>query len=253
MKKSDNPVVPLRQILAFAEQHYRDLRTNAGISLIEHSKQVARQAETIAHKLYQDVRADYLPDDTKDSISSIIQGALLHDVLNVSACAFENIAEISTVQVAAMVADISRDFRMVETKRDMEFRGRVSGSPVGAQIIVLSDIICTAKDLLVLVTENGTAAVPKAKKILTQLDGDLLALRAAERFYMLRLFSHAARNLLSDVSRAIKECRQKAKLDKLVAQSTTGIRAKAAEAEIAKPAAVKKKREVRYARKRSVE
>ncbi len=253
MKKSDSPVVPLRQILAFAEQQYRDLRTSAGTKLVDHSKQVARQAETIAQKLYQDVRADYLPDDTKESIAAIIQGALLHDVLNVSSCAFENIAEISTVQVAAMVADISRDFRMVETKRDMEFRGRVSGSPVGAQIIVLADIICTAKDLLVLVSANGTGAIPKAKKILTQLDGDLLALRAAERFYVLRLFSHAARNLLGDVSRTIKECRQKAKLDKIVAQHTTGIRAKVAEVEQPKPAPVKKKKEVRYARKRSVE
>jgi hypothetical protein len=251
MKKSDTPNVPLRHILLFAAQQYRDLRTSAGTSLVEHSKQVARQAETIAHKLYQDVRADYLPDDTKDSILSIIQGALLHDVLNVSACAFENIAEISTVQVAAMVADISRDFRMVETKRDMEFRGRVSSSPVGAQIIVLADIICTAKDLLTLVGADGTAAIPKAKKILTQLDGDLLALRAAERFYVLRLFSHAARNLLGDVSRTIKECRQKAKLDKLVAQHTTGIRAKQVETET--PAPTKKKKEVRYARKRSVE
>lgn len=251
MKKSDTPAVSLRQILAFAEQHYRDLRTNTGKNLAEHSKQVARQAETIAQKLYQDVRVDYLPDDTKNSINAIIQGAILHDVLNVSACAFENIAEISTVQVAAMVADISRDFRMVETKRDMEFRGRVSGSPVSAQIIVLADIICTAKDLLALVNKDGTAAVSKVKKILTQLDGDLLALRAADRFYVLRLFLHAARNLLGDVSRTIKECRQKAKLDKLVAQNTTGIRERAAEQQ--KVQLSQKKKEVRYARKRSVE
>lgn len=249
MKKQEES--PLQPILIFATKQYRDLRTSVGTDLVEHSKQVARQAETIAQKLYQDVRADYMPDETKDSISAIIQGALLHDVLNVSACAFENIAEISTVQVAAMVADISRDFRMVETKRDMEFRGRVSGSPVGAQIIVLADIICTAKDLLALLNTTGTTAIPKAKKVLTQLDGDLLALRATERFYVLRLFSHAARNLLGDVSRTIKECRQKAKLDKIVAQNTTGIRAKAAEAE--KAQAPKKKREVRYARKRSVE
>lgn len=249
MKKQDDTV--LGAVTLFAAQHYRDLCTNVGINLFEHSQQVARQAETIAQKLYQDVRADYMPDDTKDSIAVIIQGAVLHDVLNVSACAFENIAEISTVQVAALVADISRDFRMVETKRDMEFRGRVSGSPVGAQIIVLADIICTAKDLLNLLTANGNAAVPKAKKLLTQLDGDLLALRAAERFYVLRLFSHAARNLLGDVSRTIKECRHKAKLDKLVAQNTTGIRAVAASTEPAKSS--KKKKDVRYARKRSVE
>lgn len=243
---------PLQHILDFAAGYYRDLKTNIGVELLVHSKQVAQQAETIAHKLYQDVRADYLPDDSKESIAAIIHGALLHDVLNVSACAFENIAEISTVQVAAMVADISRDFRMVETKRDMEFRGRVSGSPVGAQIIVLADIICTARDLLSLVNAKGTAAIPKAKKLLTQLDGDLLALRATERFYVLRLFSHAARNMLADVSRTIKECRHKAKLDKIVAQNTTGIRERAADAE-KEAAPTKKKKEVRYARKRSVE
>jgi hypothetical protein len=243
---------PLQHILTFAAQHYRDLHTAVGVELIAHSKQVAQQAETIAHKLYQDVRADYFPDDSKESISAIIQGALLHDVLNVSACAFENIAEISTVQVAAMVADISRDFRMVETKRDMEFRGRVSGSPVGSQIIVLADIICTARDLMTLVNTKGTAAIPKAKKLLTQLDGDLLALRATERFYVMRLFSHAARNLLADVSRTIKECRHRAKLDKIVAQNTTGIRERAAAAE-KEATSTKKKKEVRYARKRSVE
>lgn len=245
------PQEPFQHILEFAARYYRDLQTNIGVELFAHSKQVAQQAETIAHKLYQDVRADYLPDDSKESISAIIHGALLHDVLNVSACAFENIAEISTVQVAAMVADISRDFRMVETKRDMEFRGRVSGSPVGAQIIVLADIICTARDLLNLVNTKGTAAIPKAKKLLTQLDGDLLALRATERFYVLRLFSHAARNMLADVSRTIKECRHKAKLDKIVAQNTTGIREKAAAEK--ESASNKKKKEVRYARKRSVE
>jgi hypothetical protein len=242
----------LRQILLFAEQHYRDLKTNVGVGLFVHSQQVARQAELIAHKLYSDVRQDHFSEDTKDSIAAIVASALLHDVLNISACAFENIAEISTVQVAAMVADISRDFRMVETKRDMEFRGRVSGSPVGAQIVVLADIICTAKDLMTLVNDVGLQAAPKAKKVLAQLDGDLLALRATDRFYVLRLFSHAARNLLGDVSCAIKERRQRARIDKVVAQNTTSIRAKKEKAQ-AEPRTPKKKKEHRYARKRSVE
>lgn len=250
MKKPNE--LPLRQILLFAKQHYRDLKTNVGVDLFQHSQQVARQAELIAYKLYQDVRADHLPDDTKESIAAIVASALLHDVLNVSACAFEHVAEISTVQVAAMVADISRDFRMVETKRDMEFRGRVSGSPVGAQIVVLADIICTANDLLALVNNAGLPVSSKAKKVLAQLDGDLLVLRASERFYMLRMFSHAARNLLGDVSRAIKARRHTARLDKMVAQNTTEIRAKAA-AKKEEAVPVKNKKERRYARKRSIE
>ena len=241
---------PIQKTLVFAKQHYGSRQTIFGASLVDHCVAVAYMAETIAQKLYQDVRADFMPDDTKESISAIIQSALLHDVLNVSACAFENIAEVTTVQIAAMVADISRDFRLVETKRDMEFRGRLSQSPVGAQIVVVADIVCTAKSALNALKATGIEAVPKTKKVLTQLDGDLLAIHAASRFYVLRLYVHAARNLLSDVSQTIKNCRQKAKLDKCVAQNTKALRERrAAEEKVA--AAETKKRKVRYAKKRS--
>lgn len=243
---------PMRHTLLFAKQHYGDKHTNTGGSLSAHCVIVARQAETIAQKLYQDVRADFMPDDTKDSISAIVQSALLHDVLNISACAFENIAEVATVQIAAMVADISRDFRLVETKRDMEFRGRLSQSPVGAQIVVVADIICTARDILTRLEQQGLAFVPKAKKILTQLDGDLLAVHAASRFYILRMYVHAARNLLVDVSQTIKACKNKAKLDKIVAQNTKALRERIAASKNAAEPETKKKK-VRYARKRRTE
>ena len=251
MKKMDGSSI--QNTLDFAAAHYGARSTNVGTNLLEHCKRVANQAETIAQKLYQDVRADFMPDDTKESIAAIIQGALLHDVINVSACAFEHIAEVSTVQVAAMVADISRDFRLVETKRDLEFRGRLSQSPIGAQIIVVADIICTAKDILKALDKSGIHVVANAKKLLTQLDGDLLAVQAANRYYVLRLYVHAARNMLRDISQNIKACKNKAKLDKFVAQLTTGIRAKAAAAEKEKTPAVTKKKEGRYARKRSIE
>jgi len=249
---NDMHIATMQQTLAFAKQHYSDKQTNTGASLLAHCTTVAQQAETIAQKLYQDVRADFMPDDTKDSIGAIIQSALLHDVLNVSACAFENIAEIATVQVAAMVADISRDFRLVETKRDMEFRGRLSQSPVGAQIVVVADVICTARDMLVLLQKQGLPFVPKAKKILTQLDGDLLAVHAASRFYVLRMYVHAARNLLVDVSQTIKACKSKAKLDKIVAQNTKALRERTAAKKKAAESPPKKKG-VRYARKRRTE
>lgn len=246
---SDMDDAAVQRTLAFAKQHYGDKQTYTGASLSAHCVLVARQAETIAQKLYQDVRADFMPDDTKDSISAIVQSAILHDVLNVSACAFENIAETATVQIAAMVADISRDFRLVETKRDMEFRGRLSQSPVGAQIVVVADIICTARDILTVLQQQGLSFVPKAKKILAQLDGDLLAIHAASRFYVLRLYVHAARNLLGDVSQTIKACKNKAKMEKLVAQNTKTIREQAAAKKKSVETPVKKK-EVRCARKR---
>lgn len=212
----------------FAKQKYAQHQTFLGENLYVHCVAVARQAEVIAQKLYQDVRNDYMPDSTKDSVTAIIQSALLHDVLNVSSCAFEHVAEIATVQVAATVADISRDFRLVETKRDLEFRGRLSQSSVAAQIVVVADVICTARDLLQLLQKNGLPAIAKSKKILAQLDGDLLALHAANRYYVFRMYVHAARNILSDVSKAIKACKQKAKLEKLAAQTAKRVQTKIA-------------------------
>lgn len=251
MKK---PETPLSKTIAFAKSHYGDKTTVFSVPLFDHCAAVARQAETIAQKLYQDVRVDFNQDSTKESVLTIIQVALLHDVLNTSACAFENIAETTTVQVAAMVADISRDFRLVETKRDMEFRGRLSQSPVAAQVVVTADIICTAGDTLRFLQAQGIAAVPKAKKILAQLDGDLLAIHAASRYYILRLFVHAARNLISDVSQKIKDCRQKAKMDKFLAQNTKKFRERIAQQQSKTKPAKKpkaKKKEVRYAKKRT--
>jgi (p)ppGpp synthase/HD superfamily hydrolase len=242
----------IEKTMAFAKQHYEAKKTFTGGLLFDHCVVVSKQAETIAARLYQDVRADFMPDNTKESIAAIVQAALLHDVLNVSACAFEQIAETTTVQIAAMVADISRDFRLVETKRDMEFRGRLSQSPVGSQIIVAADVICTARDLLSSLAAHGIEVVPRAKKILTQLDGDLLALHAANRYYMLRLYVHAARNMLADVSQKIKDCKHQAKIDKMLAQTTKRLR-ESAEAEKKSKTKATKKKEVRYARKRTAE
>jgi hypothetical protein len=241
--KKDAAGESLAKTTTFARQHYGQKLSGAGVLLFPHCVKVARQAEQIAHKLYQDVRADYFPENTKDSIAAIVQVALLHEVLNVSACSFESIAEVATVQIAAMVADISRDFRLVETKRDMEFRGRLSQSPVGAQIVVAANVLCTGQVLLQQIQKEGLPAANRAKKLLTQLDGDLLALHAANRYYMLRMYAHAARNLLVDVSHHIKDCKHKARADKLAAKSEKRLRERLADKE------KQQEQELRYARK----
>jgi (p)ppGpp synthase/HD superfamily hydrolase len=246
----------LQKTYEFAKRHYSGRTTLLGQPLLDHCMSVARQSEVIAQKLYRDVRADFLPDKTRESINSIVQIALLHDVLNVSACAFEHIAETATVHVAAMVADISKDFRLVETKRDMEFRGRLSQSPVGAQIVIVADVICTAKDLLTLLQKNGLTVAAKVKKMLAQFDADLLAIHAANRYYVLRMYVHAARNLLTSVSQTIKELKAKAKVDKIVQQSTKRLRERVeneAKDKKDKPRNTVKKKEQSCAKKHRIE
>lgn len=253
MKKVDE--LSLAKTLEFAGQCYADKKTSMGIDVTAFCKQVARQSEKIARRLYLDMRPEYLSESANDSITTIVHCAVLHDVLNISSCAFENIAEITNVQIAAMVAAISRDFRLVETKRDMEYRGRLSQSPVGAQIVVTAQIICSAKSALNALENTGLAGVPKSKKMLAQMDGDLLAIRAADKYYALRLYTHAARNLLGTISQKIKACRHQAKIDKLVLQNTQNLRESRADpqltAEHVKPK--RQKREKRYATKRAIE
>jgi (p)ppGpp synthase/HD superfamily hydrolase len=251
VKKTDQ--LSLEKTIAFAKQCYATRQTATSEDLYAHCWAVASQAEKMAIKFYQDLREEYVPENLEETLAVITHCGLLHDVLNVSACAFENIAEITNVQVAAMVAAISRDYRLVETKRDMEFRGRLSQSAVSTQIVAVADIICSAKAISAAVDAQGLAVATKAKKLLGQLDGDLMAIHAANKYYVLRLYVHAARNLLVTVSKNIKACRQRAKIEKLVLQNTQTLRESDAAAAkgTARKKPVRKKKEVRYARKRT--
>lgn len=223
-----NVELPIAATMEFARQHYQDKPSIYGKTLLQHSLSVARMAETIAIKLYNDVRKDLVSDETQESVAIIVHSSVLHDVINVSRCPFEQIAEQTTVQIAATVADLSRDFRLVETKRDMEFRGRLSSSSVRTQVVAVADIICTAGELLEMLKEKGAEATARARKVLMQLDGDLLAVTAASRFYQLRLYTHAARNRLHDVSQLIKDCKAEARRARQAATMENALRARMA-------------------------
>lgn len=219
-----NVALPIAETVNFARQQYGELPSVHGRTLLQHSLAVAKMAETIAHKLYTDVRKELLSDETQESVAIIVHSAVLHDVINVSRCPFEQIAEQTTVQIAATVADLSRDFRLVETKRDMEYRGRLSQSGVRAQIVAVADILCTTREIAAMIAAEGVAAASRARKLLMQMDGDLLAITTASRFYQLRLYTHAARNHLQDASQLIKDCKAKAKMERQTAASTKRLR-----------------------------
>jgi len=213
---------------AFAKRFYADKTTEFDERFIDHGMSVAAQTEKIATKLYADLRADYFLESDRDNIGAAVHCAILHDVLNVSACNFEQIAEATNVQIAAMIAEISRDFRLIETKRDAEFRGRVSQSPLSAQIVVVADAICNLKTMRAYFDRVGLSAVARLKKSISQIDGDLLAVQAANRYYVLRMYCHAAKNMLTELSQQIKERRKAAKIDKFVEKNTATLRAKVA-------------------------
>lgn len=212
----------------FARSTYGTAQTHTDVEVFTHCMSVARLAEQIAHKLFADMRGDLVPPDVNEINAAIVSAALLSEAINTRRVNFEVVAEVANVQVASMVASLSRDSRLVETKRDMEYRGRLSQSPVATQIVAVAGIVCTAKEITGLLHDQSIAIIPKVRKILAQLDADLLAIHAASRYYVLRLYTHAARNLIADANQTIKKFKADAKLARTVEKHTASMRSKVA-------------------------
>lgn len=238
----------IESTVAFAKETYANAKTHMDESVLAHCMASARLAESIAQKLFRDMRGDVIPQDSQDIIESIVHAAVLSESINVNRRTFEQIADITNVQIASMVSALTRDLRLVETKRDIEYRGRLSISPLSTQIVAVAAIICTANAAVKLLQVHSIAAIPKARKILAQLDGDLLAAHATSRCYTLRLYAHAARNLISDANQIIKKLKADARTARMVEKSTAGIRMRQA----AKKAVTTDNKEPKHGRKRSV-
>jgi hypothetical protein len=237
---------------SFAKTAYADKLSITNTQLYTHCVSVARLAETIARKLFQDMRRDVLPQDVDDIIEAIVHSAILSETINTHRITFEQVADVTNVQVATMVATLSRDIRLVETKRDLEYRGRLSVSPLATQIVAVSRIICTAKELISRLTDEQLSAAPLARKILTQLDGDLLCVHAVSRYYVLRLYAHAARNLITDANQTIKKLKTEARAAKTAAKMTAGIRKRQAAKSSPSPSPKRKdKNDIKPRRRRS--
>ena len=222
MRKTDE--LQIKKTFLFAKECYGDKTLNTGLSYVLFCQRVGERAENIVYRLYQEARPDYDADNKKDNIAAVVHGSLLCDVLNVSSCAFENVADATNVQVASLVAAISRDYRLVETKRDMEFRGRLSQSSLAAQIVFVARVICFAQATAQLLEDLGLTITAKVRKNVAQMDADLLAVSAANKYSSLRMHVHAARKMLVWINQRIKTLKQAAKLEKLVLQNTKTLR-----------------------------
>lgn len=195
----------LPSTLALVAEYYKHKTSVGAQTLTAHCKHVANLSQKIATRLFADIKQETFSGDTQSNIEAVVHAGLLHAAISVGACSFEDIAENTTVQIADMVANMSRDYRLVETKRDIEFRGRISQSSIATQIVAIADIICTVKEVMDAIQKNGLAAIKRPRKILIRLDADLLALHASSRYYVLRMYAHAAKNLIIDTSQMIKD------------------------------------------------
>lgn len=224
----------IKETVVFVKDAYAETLMPSNTKVFTHCWSSAKLAEQIAQKLFGEIRNDLLPQDVPDIIAAIVHAALLQEAISVGRKTFENVADVANVQIASMVSTLSRDYRLVETKRDVEYRGRLSQSPVSTQIVAVATMVCTAQELVNFLKssdKHSPANLVKARKILAQIDADLLVIHAAARYYALRLYVHAARNLLSDANQLIKNlkasARQLKQTEKLAANIASRVAAKA--------------------------
>lgn len=222
MKKTEE--LSLKDTAAFAKAQYANAFLNTEECVFSFVQRVAARAEDLAHKFYADMLPEYHAENKENNIAAVVHCAILSEVFSFSNCCFEEVAEISNVQVAAMVAQLSRDKRLVETKRDTEFRGRLSQSSLGAQIVAISRIICFAQSTKKYFESHSVAAAGKIKKNIAQMDADLLAIHSASLYYVLRTHVHAARNLLASISQELKQAKARIKTEKMLLQNTKTLR-----------------------------
>lgn len=210
----------------FAKEVYGEAKTQTDTKVFVHCWSVAKLAEQIAQKLFGDIRAELLPQDASEIIAAVVHAAFLRESINVGRKTFESIADTTNVQVAAMVSTLSRDYRLVETKRDIEYRGRLSQSSVASHIVAVAAIVCTAQETLNALKKAGLANISKVRKIIAQLDADLLVVHTAAKYYALRIYVHAARNLINDANQLIKKLKADAKAAKSFERTAALIAAK---------------------------
>lgn len=225
----------------FAKGLYADAQTATNISVFKHCMNTAKLAENIAHRLFSDMRGDVVPQDVNEILAAIVHAGILCEAINTRCANFETVADIASVQVASMVSTLSRDMRLVETKRDMEYRGRLSQSAVATQIVAVAAILCTAQETIAQLKQKSIANVSKIRKILAQLDADLLAAHATNRYYVLRLYAHAARNTINDANQTIKKIRSEIKTARLLEKNAANVANRLA-AEEPSPAKKERKR-----------
>lgn len=228
----------IEHTLLLVNKYYSGKKSIGLRTLEEHCRRVANFGQSIAAKLFADIKNENFSHDVQTSIAAVVHAGLLHEAINTGSCSFEDIAENTTVQIADMVANVSRDFRLIETKRDMEYRGRVCQSSIATQIVALADIIVTAKEIMDAISTRGLTAVTRPRKILIRLDGDLLSLHAVPRYYVLRLYAHAAKNMLTDVSQLIKDKKKQLRKEKNDAATIAAIKRNIAAKQIAVDKAV---------------
>jgi hypothetical protein len=148
-----------------------------------HAEEVAATAVDWLTKHYRLIKGNFIPPDCQEVIENTYHAGLLHEVMELRACPFEEICDETNHTVAVMVSDCSRDVRLPTPRRDDDFRSRIGEARAASQVLAMADIMCTLRTAVKWIEARPDSA--ENDELLLQLfprmQSDLMALNQLER------------------------------------------------------------------------
>ncbi len=188
----------------FADHMYETSLTPAGKTILNHAEEVSRYVRRAATDYYHYVRGEFLPPECTDPLESAVHASILHEVIERGGCTFEAVVAETDLAAGHFVADCTRDHRLPEARRLLEFRSRISEAPILSQIIVLCDTLCTIRDTAAWLPNQPRDVIMATGDLLPRWDEDLSALNQTVRYTPVRPFVKYARRQLTDLGQLIR-------------------------------------------------
>lgn len=138
-----------------ANSHRGHKRAN-GSPYYYHPLRVAKVAERFSILQFTQ-RGLLMPPDQVRVIDLYLAG-LLHDTIEDCCATYDDIARVTNIQVADLVAEISADHRSALVKRRVEYANRLGHATIDGKLLKLADLTHNLEDARILVLHNDDIA-----------------------------------------------------------------------------------------------
>lgn len=133
---------------AFIAKAYAGLKWPTGRTVIQHAWEVGEAAAKLLRTHLQKSWGECPPLSITDQIDQVLHAGLLHAAMERCATTFEEVCQITSLEVARIVGDISADVRLAEPQRIRDRIGRMGGGGDGKllpQVVTLADSLCAVR------------------------------------------------------------------------------------------------------------
>lgn len=184
----------------YVQKHYGRQLTIGAETAQQHAHKAAGLVKRVSLDCYKYATGTMLKADThsfittsaEEQFSNLIAAAWLHEAIERAHAGYEDLAAVANTRVADLVAAVTRDMRLSAELRAISYRAAISAADEETQILVLTDIICTAQSLQNWFHTMNSGLVDQAvTKQVVELEEDLATMSQVQHHPVLRRYSNS--------------------------------------------------------------